>query len=123
MRRSSALKHRKVPPRSLTLLIKFKYYSELAPGYRWGTWPMVWAPAAASAEEAAALLDRCAADAAAWAAGRRLPRLAGDPDDVCAAEIYRAEWIRQKQSTPPALRKSCSASSWLMFMDHELRDD
>lgn len=59
--------------------------------------------------ETAALIDRCADDAAARAAG--LPRLEGRPSDVRAAEIYRAEWLGQRYPIPGALRMERSARS------------
>lgn len=97
-------------------------YSELAPGYQ-GNWPTVYTKAAASPSKERAMLKRCAADAAAWADAKGLPRLTGKPADVRAAEIYRAEWLRQKQYTPRRLRQESDASTWLMFLDAEMVDD
>ena len=103
------------------MVFPFKYYPELAPAC--DSLPIVVARSAASHEDETALLDRCCADAAAWAAARGLPRLRGDAKCVRAAEIYRAEWLRQNCSTPRALRRESSALTWLMFMFDEMRDD
>ena len=104
--------------------MKFLYYRELTPGYR-STWPGVFARRNVSAKEESALIARCSADAAAWAAARGLPALTGKRADVRVAEIYRAEWVRQKLSCARGFHytKVSSASSWLAYIDHELRDD
>lgn len=106
------------------LLLKFLYYPELTPGYR-GTCPSVFAKRKVSTKEESAIIARCAADAAVWAAGIGLPRLTGKRADVRAAEIFRAEWVRQKRPCARGFHYTqvSSASSWLAHMDHELRDD
>ena len=103
------------------MVFPFKYYPELAPAC--DSLPIVVARRVANLEDDAAVLDRCCADAAAWAATRGLPQLRGDAKYVRAAEIYRAEWLRQKCSTRRALRRESSALAWLCFMFDEIRDD
>jgi len=104
--------------------LKFLFYPNLSPGYR-GTWPAVFARRKLSARKEAALVARCSSDAAAWAAAAGLPPLTGKPADIRAAEIYRAEYVRQKLQFARGFSytKVSSASTWLMYMDQEIRED
>jgi hypothetical protein len=105
-----------------SIVFHFVFYPELQPGYV-GNWPTIYVKQDLPAKKAAALIKRCAAAAAAWAAAAGLPQLEGAPCDVRAAEIYRAEWLRQRMGAPRSLRAERSARSWLMYMDSEMIDD
>ena len=94
---------------------RFVHYPDLRPAYCNGL-PTIAPVVTASAEEADDLLDRCFVDAVAWARAEGLQELVGEPMVVRAAEIYRAEWLRQGKSDHGVLRREQSASSWLMFM-------